>query len=26
MRLHFHPLGVGQHISVHPKLESQSLA
>jgi hypothetical protein len=26
MRLHFCPLGVGQHISLHPKLESQYLA
>jgi hypothetical protein len=26
MRCHFRPLRVGQHISVHPKLESQSLA
>jgi hypothetical protein len=26
MRFHFRPLGVGQHISVHPKLESQYLA
>jgi len=26
MRLHFRPLGVSQHISVHPKLESQYLA
>jgi hypothetical protein len=26
MRFHFRPLGIGQHISVHPKLESQYLA
>src|SRR5215207_4222722 len=26
MRFHFRPLGVGEHISVHPKLESQYLA
>jgi hypothetical protein len=26
MRLHFRPLGIAQHISVHPKLESQYLA
>ena len=26
MRFHFRPLGIAQHISVHPKLESQYLA